>query len=309
MQYPPVDAADLVRRLEPPSGAVDAVIDTDAFNEIDDQFAIVHALLSDNLRVEAISAAPFYGGRRPATDAGDGMEQSYREILRMLELTPGEWDIPATKGSTAFMEAPFEPVESEAANDLIARALAPRDAPLYVVALGALTNVASAMLIEPRIIPRIAVVPLGGSTYESGSYYDFNFRQDVHAVRVVFDSGAAVIHVPGYFVSEMMRTTLPEMATHVRGRGAVGDYLYEIYREWTPDTPAKSKPIWDMTNIAYLIDPSWTESRLSPSPIINANMRYGFDASRHLVRALTRVDRDAAFADLFAKLDAATRRG
>lgn len=307
MLYPRIDTSDLIQRLEPPAGPCDVVIDTDAYNEIDDQFAIVHALLSDNLNVEAIHAAPFHSVRgRGTTGPADGMEMSYREIINVLDLMSADFGGAVLRGSGNFMSAYEEPVSSPAADDLISRALEDRDGPLYVLALGALTNVASAILTEPEIVRRIVVIPLGGSPHETGSYADFNFTQDVDSVRVVFDSGAAVVHVVGYVVSEMMRTTEAELARYVRGRGDIGDYLYRLYTEWVPDEPARSKPIWDLANGAYLIDPAWTRSRLVPSPLFNDGLRYSFDPSRHPVRVLTRVDRDAVFADFFTKLEEAT---
>ena len=61
------------------------VIDTDPGNEIDDQFAIVHALLAaDVLDVEALYAAPFTNDR--ATGPAEGVEQGYAEIRRLLDL-------------------------------------------------------------------------------------------------------------------------------------------------------------------------------------------------------------------------------
>ena len=150
---------------------------------------------------------------------------------------------------------------------------------------------------------RMVVLPLGGSPYETGSYADLNFTEDVHAVRVLFDSGIPVVHVVGYVVSEMMRTTEPEMARYVKGRGKIGDYLYQLYRDQVLDFPGRSKPIWDMAVGAWLMDPDWTRSYLTPSPVFNEDLRYSFDPARHPVRVLTRVDRDAVFRDFFEKLD------
>ena len=136
-----------------------------------------------------------------------------------MDKMPTEFTGPVLRGSAEYMSASDRPVPSEAADDLVARAMADRDGPLYVLALGAVTNVASAILSEPAIVNRIVVIPLGGSPYETGSYADMNFTEDVHAVRVLFDSGVPVVHVVGYVVSEMMRTTEPEMARYVKGTG------------------------------------------------------------------------------------------
>ena len=61
------------RRLDPPSGPVRMVLDTDTYNEIDDQFALAYALLSpERLDVEAVYAAPFTASR--SSGPGDGMQ-------------------------------------------------------------------------------------------------------------------------------------------------------------------------------------------------------------------------------------------
>ena len=51
------------------------VIDSDAFNEIDDQFAIAYALNSPQFfEVKALLAAPFFNEK--SASPGDGMEKS-----------------------------------------------------------------------------------------------------------------------------------------------------------------------------------------------------------------------------------------
>ena len=51
-RFGPVDAAALVKRLQRPAHPVDVVLDTDAYNEIDDQYAIAYLLLHQVWRRE-----------------------------------------------------------------------------------------------------------------------------------------------------------------------------------------------------------------------------------------------------------------
>jgi len=84
MSFQRLSSDMLQRRLEPPAGRVRMVLDTDTYNEIDDQFALVYALRSpERLTVEAVYAAPFTNGR--SSGPADGMEKSYAEILRLLD--------------------------------------------------------------------------------------------------------------------------------------------------------------------------------------------------------------------------------
>ena len=156
MDFPTLSAALRTERLTPPSGPVRMVLDTDTYNEIDDQFAVVQSLLSpDRLDVEALYAAPFHNNR--SDGPADGMQKSYEEILRLLERLDVSPDGFVHKGSTQFLTGPESAVRSDAARDLVARAHQ-SEAPLYVVAIGAITNVASALILDPSIVEKIVVV-------------------------------------------------------------------------------------------------------------------------------------------------------
>ena len=156
MNFPKISDSTRLEKLQPPDGKVRMVIDTDTYNEIDDQFAVVHALLSpEKLSVEGIYAAPFFNHR--STNPGNGMELSYDEILRLLGRLGIEPKGLAHRGSPGFLMDYDHPYKSDAVNDLINRAMVSEER-FYVVAIGALTNIASAILIEPRIIEKIVVV-------------------------------------------------------------------------------------------------------------------------------------------------------
>ena len=76
---------DIIRRLEPVQGRVDAVLDTDAFNEIDDQFALAYLLAyPERVNLLAVTAAPFFNER--STSPEDGMVKSYDEIIKVARL-------------------------------------------------------------------------------------------------------------------------------------------------------------------------------------------------------------------------------
>ena len=191
------DLAGLLHRLERPTGPVDVVLDTDTYNEVDDQFALSYLLASqDQLRVKALYAAPFFNEN--STGPADGMEKSYQEILKLLGLAGcQELRDVVFRGSASYLPDEGTPVPSPAAEDLARRAMGySPEAPLYVVAIGALTNIASALLLEPAIAQRITLVWLGGNAWDWPDNQEFNAFQDVAADRVVFGSGAAVVQLP-----------------------------------------------------------------------------------------------------------------
>ena len=279
------------------------VLDTDTYNEIDDQFAVVQAMISpDRLDVQAIHAAPF--DNRRSSGAGDGMEKSYEEILRLLTRLDVQPEGFVFRGSTSFLPAKEQPVDSPAARDLIERAMSrrPDEAPLYVVTIGAPTNVASAILMEPRIIQRIVVVWLGGQPHYWPSAREFNLAQDVPASQVLFDSGVPLVQIPCENVASHLLTTVPEIERWVQGRGTIGDYLCEIFKAFTDDHFAWGKVLWDLSAPAWILNAKWIPTDLVPSPILTDQVTYSIDRSRHLIRVARQVHRNGVYKDLFTKL-------
>jgi inosine-uridine nucleoside N-ribohydrolase len=301
--FPAISESQRIEMLAPPvKRPVRMVLDTDTYNEIDDQFALVYALISPELNVEAVYAAPFHNNR--SSGPGDGMEKSYEEILRILSRLNKAPEGFALKGSTHYLRDMENPERSPAALDLIerARTCSPED-PLYVVAVGAITNVSNAILIEPSIIRNIVVVWLGGNGRHWPHQREFNFRQDLSASRVIFDCGVPFVQLPCTPVVTHFTTTVPEMERYVGGRGPIGDYLLKIFKEYRKDHFAWSKVLWDMTAVAWVVNHRWLPSDLIHSPIVTDNYTFSFDPSRHMIRAVNFVNRDAIFRDFFTKLD------
>ncbi|MEM1444756.1 MAG: nucleoside hydrolase, partial [Planctomycetota bacterium] len=251
------DTAFITSRLAWPSSQVDIVLDTDTYNEIDDQFALSYALLSSpRLNLEAVYAAPFENhiSRSPE----DGMNKSYAEILRIFDVMGLAGSRLVLRGSEQWLNRLDHPVKSEACDDLIDRARhRANDSPLYVVSIGAPTNVASALLAAPDIRKKIVVLWLGGHPLYWHDAREFNLLQNLVASRVLFDSGVPLILFPCKLVAEMVRTTISELETHLRGTSRIGDYLTDIFVEHLKDSPTQaglSKEIWDLAPLSWLMN-------------------------------------------------------
>jgi purine nucleosidase len=345
-----------VRRamLAPPSGGrLRIVIDTDAHNEIDDQFALAWAFLSrDRFDIEGITAVPYDFGiyrdalirTRTLLDAGaplpatleplrgwvtglakagvhpsevpfggpaEGMERSYQEILTIDRLMGAGLADRTYRGAPRYLDSSLEPVECDAARCIVAAAMAPSDRPLYVVAIGATTNVASALLMEPRIAERMVVVWTSGYPTFSGMYnYSFNLEQDLRASQILMHSGVPLVYLPGYYLGAQLRLSLPEIEAWIRGCGPIGDYLHHLYthnplypQRGLREVPGRSWVIWDLINFAWLLDPSWVPTRLVPTPRLGDDQYWHSEgAPGHEMREATEVARDAIMIDFIAKL-------
>jgi len=345
-KFPVLTKEERVRRLMPPRGKVKMVLDTDTYNEVDDQFALSYALLSpEKLDVQAVYAAPFSSeffskllntqniGISMTGDLEEGLEQSYREILKIYELLGIDPSGMVFKGSNSYMKRPEEPVESDAAKDLIRKAMECEDV-LYVVSIGEITNVASAILMEPEIIKKIVVIWLSGQPLDWPHAVEFNLGQDIFASQIIFDSGVPLVLIPCMTVASHLTTTEAELREQLKGKSAIGTYLadnvieqlsqeaahhtlallkktylqgiddYEeaLSEEMPSRTMAPSRIIWDISAIGYMINPDWCPSLLVPAPIFTDDMKWKREETRHLIRLCRFVYRDGIFGDMFYKL-------
>ncbi|MDD7738877.1 MAG: nucleoside hydrolase [Fusicatenibacter sp.] len=296
----------LLKRLQKPTGPVDVVIDTDTYNEIDDQFALAYLIKSsDRLHLQAIYAAPFSNDK--ADNAEEGMEKSYEEIGHILDLMEKtEYKKVTYKGSRTYLPSETQPVISEAAEDLVRRAMAqPEDRPLYVVAIGAITNVASAILMEPKICEKIVLIWLGGHAHSWKDTGEFNMTQDIAAARIVFGCEVPLVQLPCMGVVSEFATTEPELVHWLKGKNKLCDYLVEnTVNEAHRCGMGKcwSRVIWDVTAVAWLLDERFMDECLEKSPIPEYDDHYGFDPERHFIKYVYHINRDCLFEDLFEKL-------
>ena len=299
---PGLSPSERVARLEPPEGPVRVVLDTDAYNEIDDQFAVTYALGAETLDVEAAYAAPFDNDR--SDGPADGMEKSYAELERLLargSTTPDPEGF-VFEGSRSYLSAPDEPVRSPAARDLVERAHA-GDAPLYVVAIGCPVTVASAILLDPAVREEIVVVWLGGHPHGWHSTAEFNLSQDRHAARVLLDSGVPLVQVPCKNVAEHVKTTVEELSARIEGHSELGTYLSRTFADYGGAERAWwSKEVWDLAAVAWVADPSLVPSHLAASPILTDDDTWSRDPRRHSIRVAHDVDRDGTFRAFHAAL-------
>ena len=298
-----------MKNLERPKGKIDVVLDTDAYNEIDDQFAISYMLTyPEKLNVRGITAAPFLNEK--SSSPADGMEKSYDEILKLLKLArkEGMADI-VYKGSTEYLPDEKTPVDSPAARFLaeLANEYSP-ERPLYIAAIGAITNVASAFLMNPAMAENCVVVWLGGNA-ESSPWQasEFNMMQDIAAARVIFGSGVPLVMLPCMGVVNVFATCRWELEHFLSGRGPLCDYLAKntiqeaervsAWKAWT-------RPIWDVTAIAWLVDENnmFMLEEKRPRFMPTYDKKYEYDRERGEFVYVYHIYRDALFTDLFGRL-------
>lgn len=281
------------------------ILDTDTFNEVDDQFALAYAMLSpDKIRLLSVNAAPFLNSR--SLSAADGMEKSYREIGNIMALTDPEMakNIPAYRGSDRFLMSKTDTVLSDARDNIIRTVMenSDPDDPVWIVAIGAITNVASAINAEPEIARRAALIWLGGHALDRPDTKEFNLKQDIFAAQAVFDSGIPMVQIACDGVCSSFITTVPELEYYLKGKNELCDYLCGITASFTKVPYAWSKVIWDVTAVGLFTVPDAYEIVQIPRPVVTSDCRYAFDAARPHYLYVRKIRRDKLYGDLFCKL-------
>lgn len=275
------------------------LIDSDAKNEIDDQYAIVRALIAPELRVEALTAAGY-------TDRENGARLSYEEELKILELMGLTGKIPVALGSALPMTDKNTPQPTAAAELIIERAMAEEDEPLYVLALGQFTNLASALLMEPRIKERVIFACIDGD-YKHGQTPSwgagcYNWTNDVPAVQTIFESDVRYIHMPAVSVSGKMGLGRQAAVDKLSGRAPIYEFLISI---WT-DRFSDPKILWDIALIHVMIDPDHGKPVTVPAPTVHDDGKTTDrpDNPRRMT-VYADIDPDAIYQSFWAAMDSA----
>lgn len=303
-----MDRIQLLKNLERPTGPVSVVLDTDTYNEIDDQFALaLMLLLPDVFTIEAITAAPFLNEK--VSTAGEGMEESYKEIFNVLALTQmkGRYRSKVFRGSEHFLSDEQTAVPSAAVEELarLAGLHSPAD-PLYIIGIGAATNLASFLITYPELGERVVIIWLGGHAYWCNDNFEFNLRQDIASARVLFKADIPIIHVPCKGVSSGFLTTAAELTHWIGGKNPLCDYLVRVVKaQGEADSRERcwSRSLWDVVAVAWLLPGGpYVEDRLHPRPVFQWDHRYSFDYDGPPVKSVMWVYRDRLFSLLMETL-------
>ena len=243
--------------------------------------------------------------------AEEGAELSFQEIVRVFEKCGVDANRKVFRGAAGYLQNFDTPIETDSSRFIIEQARRREDGPVYILGMGALTNIASALLVAPDIIDNIVVV----WTASFPSYAPFcnrpslNLVQDPLASQLLFECGVPHVYLPGYHVGQQLRISYPEMEQFVKGQGAIGDYLWHLYTH-NPlhemfaivNQKTKSWVIWDIINVAWLFDEGYVSTHMTTSPRLNDALFWETDETRHGMLEAFDLDRDKIFEDFYRAL-------
>lgn len=266
--------------------SIKIIIDTDAKNEIDDQYAITYAVLSEAFDICGFTAAHYA--------RSGSMEKSYKEILLVLKLLDKEDQYPVLRGAGHALATKDAPVDSPAARFIIEEALKNSGEPLYVVSIGAITNLASAYLLEPKIKEKIRVLWLAGKRWPEGGFC-FNDENDILAAQIIFDSDIDLTLVPVCSPASRIKIYRSDKE-RIKGKGKIGDYLWRLFMLRRLGLP---KPIYDVAAIAALKSPDWCRLEKAPRPALLKNGKYDHSHTKGLITVVTDINEKMIREDFF----------
>lgn len=277
------------------------ILNTDAKNEADDQFAIVHALLSETLDMRGLIAAHF-GEHRSTTS----MLDSRAEIDHLLDLM-GREDVRVENGAAAALPDETTPVDSPGARLILEEAHREDAGPLQIAFLGPLTDMASALLLDPSIAQTdTTVIWIGGPGYEvrePGERCEFNLGNDIAAANVVFRSEIRIWQVPrtAYVMTSVGYAELEEK---VRPCGELGAYLVDQLIDWNATwhrEPIEHRALGDSPAVGLMLNPLGGLFRTRPAPTFGAEGGL-LPGTGGTVRVCEMYDGRYLLEDMFAKL-------
>ncbi len=289
---------------------IDVILDSDVKNEADDQYAITHALLTPMFRLHGIIASHFGHDR-----IKDSLEASWKELDELLDCSGFKGKVKAVKGAATYLKKAetgffgrIDPIPSDASSLIIetARSL-PLGRKLYIGVLGPLTNVASALLIDPDIEEKLIVIWNGGGLYPEGGP-EFNLVNDIAAANIVFSSKVELWQVPTKTYA-YPRTSLAELQVKVEPHGRIGRFLFSHTLEFFEEMKnsggwprPESLDICDETVIALLMEEHRYCYKLVKAPYIGDDMYYRGSGENRTIRVYDEIDGRFILEDLFAKL-------
>lgn len=277
---------------------VNAILDTDIYNECDDQFALSYLLKSqDKFNIEAITVAPYHHDNSISIE--EGINKSYNEIIKICNWLNFDYDDKVFKGSTDYLVNGYNE-ENDAINKIIE--IANKNDKTYILAIGAITNVALAIKKQPKIVNKIEIIWLGGHSFLGKDNREFNFRQDIQAVKTIFESKVKLTIIPCKNVASNLRTSIYELEHFLKSKSELCDYLCQRFYNDGIHGLQERRVIWDISVIAYMINRNWFEAEEISCPNINADTSYELTENNHKITVVNYLNVDKIYKDLFKKL-------
>jgi purine nucleosidase len=302
------------------------IVDNDFSGDPDGLFQLAHLLLSPSVDIRAIIGSHLKAGDGfdPSKTQAQNAASKARELMQTMSL---KVSIPVIAGSNTAMPNDSTPVTSEAVNFIIKEALrTDTKLPLYVLCGAGLTEIASALLVQPQIADKLTLVWIGGPEYSdlalpppNYSNPEYNLNIDIAAARVVFNrSSVHLWQVPRNTYRQAL-LSYAQLLSKVKPHGKVGSYLsgtletlmtrIQKFINIGETYILGDSPLVLLTALqsSFEADPSSSAYVVKMAPFINEQGAYEYNSKGRSIRVYTQLDTHLMFEDFFAKLELMTK--
>ena len=164
------------------------------------------------------------------------------------------------------------------------------------------TNIALAIEKEPKVIDKIEVIWLGGHSLLQDNNDEFNFKQDIEADRILFNSKVNLTIIPCRNVASNLRTSIYELEHYLKNKSELCNYLLERFYNDGYHELQERRVLWDISVIAYMINKEWFTSEDISCPNIKEDTSYELTCNNHKITMVNYIDVNKIYIDLFKKL-------
>jgi purine nucleosidase len=248
-----------------------AIIDTDSGNGVSDLFAIARALADPKVEVIGLTSTQ-WNQNQIVTGSTVGLSQKMNDTLLKLF---GREDIPRLRGAEKMVNNWEAPVfdYSAAAEFIVKKANeASENKKLNIITLGALTNLASAILIDSTIIPKIRVyssVMLYNAETKVWNKNEFNARNDLDALDLILNTRNLEIHIMPISCSRAFELDESETTDIMGNKGAQWDFLINNRKEKSFINTGPEN--WNIALIEAILKPDDLKEMQATTPPENLN--------------------------------------
>jgi inosine-uridine nucleoside N-ribohydrolase len=281
------------------------ILTTDCGTEMDDQWAIAHLALLPHVDLRGIVTTHAFNMPESKSEFS---RKSAQDVIDRLGLASPP---PVIAGSPVALPDRQTPRPNPGTDLILAESTGySPESRLVVLTIGAATDTASALLLDPTLKDRIEILSMGFNTYPEGTD-EWNVKNDIPAWQAMLDSGAPVT-IGGADVCLHGLVLNPEQAEErLRDTGPVGGFLVKLLRDFVNNEDSMveqvtgrpdSWPVWDEIVVAHLL--GLTRANSVPRPKLLDDMQFDLSAAdpADTIEWITEVDSDGLWGDLASRL-------
>jgi inosine-uridine nucleoside N-ribohydrolase len=244
-------------------------VDADTGNETDDIYALARLLAEPSVEVVGVSSAHFNNADLVAFEKWNQYptkniktvhisQQLNEDLLKVMD----KLSIPHPIGADRQMGRAWggrEPRNSDAAREIIAAVKRlGKNEKLYVLSLGALTNIASAIALDTGIAKHIVCYALGANYNVSKGYWnksEFNIRNDLNAFDYLLDNASVDLIIMPIDVAFPYRFKRDALYKKLSSDVPLEQMLKQRWEETNPQDTIRT--LWDLALVEAFVKPEY----------------------------------------------------